>query len=244
MPRDGSGNYTRTNGNFLGATLWAQQAAAAPLISSPQHDTHDQDIAQALTDSVAKDGQTPLTGNLNMGSNRIVSLADGAAATDGAALQQVGGTLQTPQSVSGTEIDFSVSAWIKRITFQFVGVSTNGSDDYVVRLGGSGGFETSGYSGTVANLTTSSSVATLSAGFNLVSGPSAVSVAHGQLILSLENAANNTWVATGMLGFSNTGLVSFVGGSKSLSEALTQARLTTSGGTDTFDAGEINILVE
>ena len=42
------------------------------------------DIASALTDSVAADGQTPMTGNLNLNTNKIVNLADPTLVQDAA----------------------------------------------------------------------------------------------------------------------------------------------------------------
>jgi hypothetical protein len=42
------------------------------------------DLASAMTDSVAADGQTPMTGNLNLNSNKIVNVADPTLAQDAA----------------------------------------------------------------------------------------------------------------------------------------------------------------
>jgi hypothetical protein len=47
------------------------------------------DLATALTASVAKDGQTTMTGNLPMGTNKLTGLGAGSAATDSANLGQV-----------------------------------------------------------------------------------------------------------------------------------------------------------
>jgi hypothetical protein len=41
------------------------------------------DLAAALTDSVAADGQTPMTGPLNMNSNKVTNLATGTISGDG-----------------------------------------------------------------------------------------------------------------------------------------------------------------
>jgi hypothetical protein len=41
------------------------------------------DLAAAITDSVAADGQTPMTGSLNLNSNKIVNLATGTTSNDG-----------------------------------------------------------------------------------------------------------------------------------------------------------------
>lgn len=85
MPRDGSGNYTRTNANFSGPTTWQQQADSPnKVIAADQHDTHDQDMADALTGSVARDGQSPMTGALSMGGNRITNVGTPTANTDAA----------------------------------------------------------------------------------------------------------------------------------------------------------------
>lgn len=90
MPRDGNGNFSRTNGVFSGSTTWDDQANSADdFINSQRHDTHDQDIADALTDSLARDGQSPMTADLPMGGFKIANLADAVADTDGANLKTV-----------------------------------------------------------------------------------------------------------------------------------------------------------
>lgn len=91
MPRDGAGNYGRTDGTRTGTDVWQQADAAAVNIEPDDHDTHDQDIATALTGSVATDGQSTMTGALKMGSQKITGQADGTAATDGATVNQVQG---------------------------------------------------------------------------------------------------------------------------------------------------------
>jgi len=75
MSRNGSGTYTLPAGNpvVTGTTItttWANNTL--------------NDIASSLTGSVASDGQTPMSGNLNMASNKIVSLATPTASTDAA----------------------------------------------------------------------------------------------------------------------------------------------------------------
>lgn len=57
MPWNGSGVYTRTNGFFIGATVWAQDKAAAVKIVATRHDTADQDIATALNNCLTLDAQ-------------------------------------------------------------------------------------------------------------------------------------------------------------------------------------------
>lgn len=73
MARDGSGTFNRTDGTRSGTTTWTKAKNAAVKIISIDHDLHDQDIADAITQSVSKDGQTVMTGNLNMGGNSITN---------------------------------------------------------------------------------------------------------------------------------------------------------------------------
>jgi hypothetical protein len=44
------------------------------------------DLASALTDSVAADGQTPMTGNLDLNTNKIVNLGDPTLVQDAVTL--------------------------------------------------------------------------------------------------------------------------------------------------------------
>jgi uncharacterized cupin superfamily protein len=162
---------------------------------------------------------------------------------DGSHLGPVLGTEQA--STSGTSLDFSIPSWAKKITIQFVGVSTSGTDAWLVQLADSGGVEDTGYLGSCARLTDSAavSVGAFTAGFG-ISSSSASNVIHGTVVLTLEDAANFTWVASGNLADSAAGLIFTTAGSKSLSAALSSVRITTSSGTDTFDAGAVNVVYE
>jgi hypothetical protein len=64
MPWSG-GTYTRTNGTYNGAGVWASDAAALIKIQSSRHDTHDQDLATGINACVAKDGSNTIT-SLNL----------------------------------------------------------------------------------------------------------------------------------------------------------------------------------
>jgi hypothetical protein len=67
MSRNGSGTYSLPAGNPVvgGTTITASWA-----------NTTLNDVASALTGSLAADGQTPASGNLNMANNRIISVSD------------------------------------------------------------------------------------------------------------------------------------------------------------------------
>lgn len=161
------------------------------------------------------------------------------------ALAQASIVLGTEQaSTSGNSIDFtSIPSGVKRIVIMFVGVSTNGTAAIIVQIGDSGGIETTGYSGSLIS-TISGSANTGSArtdGFGVSNPAAASSLFHGSLILSLENSSAFTWVGQGITGLSTGNQTDQSGGSKSTSAELDRVRITTANGTDTFDAGVINI---
>ena len=75
-----AGVFTRAGAVHTGATLWADSAADGnAVISSSEHDTHDEDLKNGINACLAKDGSNAMTGNLNAGSQKIVSLAAGTA---------------------------------------------------------------------------------------------------------------------------------------------------------------------
>jgi len=151
----------------------------------------------------------------------------------------------TVASTSGTAIDFTgIPAWVRRITVNLAAVSTNGTANYLLRLGTSSGIEAAGYacsdltsagaSPVVTNFTTGIGVAVASAG----------AVVSGRMVFELTNAATNLWTATGAFGRSDATVFHTSAGSKSLAGTLDRLRLTAANGTDTFDAGSVNILFE
>lgn len=159
------------------------------------------------------------------------------------------GTLKSGTAVastSGTSIDFtSLPSWVKRITVIFNSISSNGTSAWQVQLG-AGSVTTSGYTSN-ATSTTSGSSASLSStsGLLIASGVAAAAVHTGSM--RINNISGNIWVAdstgTGLDGaaanVSRTG-----GGVITLGGTLDRVRITTVNGTDTFDAGSINIIYE
>ena len=151
------------------------------------------------------------------------------------------GTAQN--STSGTNIDFTgIPAGTKRITVMFNGVSTNGVSDFGIQLGASGGIQATGYLGGVGNTGTGYSATTTYA--RLVVSGAAATTSFGTVTIALINASTNTWGLSGVLGATGYAYSEVSGFSVSLSGALTTVRIMTGNGTDTFDAGSINILYE
>ena len=175
------------------------------------------------------------SGMLELQSNGTTQLTVSSTGTYG---QLKSGTAQA--STSGTSIDFtSIPSWVKRITVMFNGVSTNGTSLIQIQLGDSGGVETSGYSGG-ASYASSASANSSGLLIEYSGGPAASTVRTGVVTISL--LGSNTWCSFGVLNW-NSNSVS-VAGSKTLSDTLDRVRITTVNGTDTFDAGSINILYE
>ncbi len=147
----------------------------------------------------------------------------------------------TAVTASGTSVDFtSLPTGIKRITVIFSGISTNGSSNILIQIG-SGSFTTSGYIGT-SQLTTSAANASVAftTGFGLVNAGAAY-VSAG--LLTIDQISTNAFVSSGNFMCNQPGVIS-TAGQVSLGGVLDRVRITTVNGTDTFDAGSINIFYE
>lgn len=156
-------------------------------------------------------------------------------------------TLGTAQATtSGTSKDFTgIPSWVKRITVMFSKVSTNGGSFPLVQIGDSGGIETTAYDSTSTHATSGVGSTNSTAGFIIDQVGDAGVVISGSMTICLQDDATNTWVASGCFGGSGAYTqTAFMGGAKSLSATLDRIRLTTVNGTDTFDAGSVNIMYE
>jgi hypothetical protein len=148
----------------------------------------------------------------------------------------------TAVTASGTAVDFTgIPSWVKRITVMFNGVSLSGSS-YLLAQIGAGSVTSSGYTSVAsANGNTNAAYSeTSSAGFVMATGNASFNVYATATICLVSG---NTWVC------SHTGGASIFygmsgGGGVILSGTLDRVRITTTNGTDTFDAGTINILYE
>ena len=148
----------------------------------------------------------------------------------------------TAKTATGTAVDFTgIPAGIKRITVMFNGVSTNGTSIVQVQVG-NGAAVTSGYAGAYALTVNAASptVAAISTGIGTYY-VSAADVRNG--FITFVNVTGNVWIANGMLNNNGANVVT-TSGIIGLSSTLDRIRITTVNGTDTFDAGSINILYE
>jgi hypothetical protein len=81
-----AGTYTKGNAGTGG---WTGDASLGIGIEAGRHDTQDNDFATGINQCLNKDGSNAMTGNLNAGGNKVVSMAAGTADTDGMRYGQV-----------------------------------------------------------------------------------------------------------------------------------------------------------
>ncbi len=144
-------------------------------------------------------------------------------------------TLTAEQALSGATIDFtSIPAGVKEITILVEDLSSDGTSLPMVQLGDAGGFEASGYLGSILSTA-------FTTGFGFQDTASAAVVIQGVMTIRLKDAANFTWVANTRYARTDSAGSLGGGGSKSLSAELTQVRLTFVNGTDEFDGGSAAI---
>lgn len=182
MPRNGSGGYSLPEAPFVSGTL----------ITSASMNNDLNDIANALTGSLAADGQTPATGALNMNTHAITgvtSLTTTAGVT-------VGGNLSVA-GTSGLTGNLAVGGNFQ-VTAASGNVASNGSATFVGTLGVGGAASLSSTLGVTKAALFSSTVA--------IVGDVAVNTNK----FTVTAASGNTTIAgtlgvTGAATFSSTG---------------------------------------
>lgn len=155
------------------------------------------------------------------------------------------GVMTAVVAAGQTSIDFTgIPSWAKRITVMLSGVSTSGASVPLIQLGTSGGVEITSYACVATVLTTSVSAAayTTGFGFTTATGTNASSVQNG--VIYLSHMGSNVWCCSGVLANTFNTYGGTTAGNKTLSASLDRVRITTVNGTDTFDAGSINVMYE
>ena len=155
-------------------------------------------------------------------------------------------TAATAQSALTTSVNFTgIPSWAKRITVMLFGVSTSGSSDIIIRIGATTVPETSGYLGAAVQVSTNAGINGSNAtdnGFCIAPSVSNGTIFHGSATITL--LSGSSWVFGSTLGRSDSAVAIVGGGSKTITGFLGVVRITTVNGTDTFDAGVINIMYE
>jgi len=146
-------------------------------------------------------------------------------------------------STSGTSITFSsIPSWVKRITVMFNGVSTSGTSNILIQFG-SGSTTNTGYVTSATHLSSvSPNTANSTTGFIITGTVAAANNYTGNIFITLQTT--NAYISSGILATNASVQELSSGYAPSLSGALDRVVITTAGGTDTFDAGSVNILYE
>jgi hypothetical protein len=162
----------------------------------------------------------------------------GSVVANGLNSALVSGTTQT--TTSGTAIEFtSIPSWVKRITVMYSGVSLSGTSNPIIQLG-STTYTTSGYLGSAS--TGAGTAANMSAGFIISNASAAADTAHGMSTLATLNGL--IWTFTSIITYSNQAATRYASGSITMAGTVDRLRIQATNGSDTFDAGNINILYE
>ena len=180
---------------------------------------------------------------LTAGTLPIARIADGAVTP--AKLSQPLTLATSVATTSGTAIDFTgIPSWAKRITVMLDVVSTNGTAIKQLRIGDSNGVATTGYVAGVGGGTAAGQYSSDTGGFNLnyTGNNTAGDSISGAVVLT--TAGSNKWMLHGAVFSPVYGIGGHCAGVKTLSGTLDRIRLTTFNGTDTFDAGSVNIIYE
>ncbi len=229
----GSQWYDQTGDNMyhcldatVGAAVWQQgDVVVGDLGGMAALDKTNQSDAEAgIRDDV---GMTPLSTKQAIDAQTTSAVTGTATAT-----------------TSGTQVDYTgIPSTVKRITVTIVGLELSGTDELLIQLGDAGGFETTGYTAdsTVIFSAGNPSSAASSSGFlvNLGSG----NIVSGSMIITLHDDTTDTWVSSSVFARGDTTANVVGGGSKALSDTLTQIRITPSGA-NTFSAGSVNVTYE
>ena len=208
------------------------------------------DLVTAVTTNGALKVKGLGSGKVKIGDGELIwPDADGSAnqyiKTDGSAnlafatLPTAGFTLGTETATtSGNSVIIgSIPTGTKIIIAQFEGCSTDGTGAIGLRLGDSGGLETSGYISNSVDVSASPQVLQHTTRLGLVSSFIAARAFYGSAILTLKDATNNTWCMSSVINDAND--ENNIGsGTKSLSGELTQIAVNSG---NTWDAGDFSI---
>lgn len=257
-----AGLSTKVNTSDIGTTVQAYSA------NLTEYATVNPTIAGlALLDDVDNTAQRTTLGlgtsavlDVGTSANQIVQL-DGTGklpAVDGSQLTNI--NLEIPDNsiepvkltqkithtsvitASGTFQDSPVfPSWATRITVVLDAISFSATGIPLLQLIDTGGVETTGYSSAATRSAAASVTNNSSSGFILSGDANAAWLYTGHIVLTKNTG--NRWIASGLLSIPSAG-IAMSGGNKTLSDVLTQVRLTTTSGSDLIDAGTISFIYE
>lgn len=134
MPDTGSApnkTFQRTDGTRTGTEVWQEAQTAAVGIESDDHDTHDQDIANAISNRLMLDGGNQPSAAIPWNSQRITGLGAPTARTDAQRVDKVQDSAHTYAGTSaGTDtitatLSPAITAYAAGQRFTFLAGGTN-----------------------------------------------------------------------------------------------------------------------
>ena len=118
MSRNGSGTYSLPAGNPV---------VTGTVITSTWANNTLTDIASALTGSVASDGQTPMSGDLDMNTNKIVNLDPATVAGNAVEYTQFEQATVSAVNITGGSINGTTIGETTRSSGKFTTLAANGA---------------------------------------------------------------------------------------------------------------------
>ena len=116
MSRNGTGTYNLPAGNPV---------VTGTVIASTWANSTLTDIASALTGSVAADGQTPMTGDLDMNTNKVINLEAGTVAGNAVEYDQFVAATATNVNITGGTINGTSIGETTRSSGKFTTLDAN-----------------------------------------------------------------------------------------------------------------------
>lgn len=169
---------------------------------------------------------------------QVLTMNSGATAPEWTT-PSAGITRGTADNITGNSSSAftSIPSDVRKIELILHNVSLSGSDDLLVQIGDSGGYETTSYFSSSSYVTSTPVGSGFTTGFGIIVRNSSRSI-NGTV--ELLNITGNTWVMTFEGGDGTTGSAVISGGRKGLSSTLDRVKLITSG-SNTFSSGIVNI---
>ena len=148
-------------------------------------------------------------------------------------------------TTSGTAVDFvGIPSWAKRLTIGFDAVSTGGVNVVMVQLGTVAGVLSTGYIGSAVQMSPGATPtgASTNTGILLSGNNSSADTRYGHMLLT--KLSGDMWVGSSVSPLGNVTSVGLGGGKVNLPGVLDRIRVTTFGGTDVFDGGNVSLIIE
>lgn len=127
MPFDGNGNFTPSSPDY--------PAVAGGTITAAKRNAIDLDFANGLSNCVTRDGQSPPTANLPMGSFKLTGLAAGSTAGDSLRYEQLFPTGVSTAIAARAWVNFNGTGAVAiRGSSNVSSITDNGVGDYTVNF--------------------------------------------------------------------------------------------------------------